>query len=59
MDGRIISITVDKAKDKESLNEITIVGTERKQRTPKFWRNKISEYFSLLGNWDTEGQSGG
>lgn len=40
MDGRITSITVVKAKDNESLNEITIVGIERKQNTRKFGEAK-------------------
>lgn len=40
MEGMIISITVIKAKDNKSLNEITIVGTERKQNTRKFGEAK-------------------
>ena len=36
MDGRIRGTAVVQAKDNESLNEITIVGLERKENIRKF-----------------------
>lgn len=50
MDGRIIGIAVVKAKDNESLNEITIVGIERKQRTPENLGKQNKQ--SILVSWE-------